>query len=287
MNKESFINFVWDSFIKSFENRDSLLEATIFTSFKDKNRIINNIYSDLKFWENVYNNRFNYIKSNTYIKFKNSTYPVNKLSFHAKFGWTISNENYKAYLGKTSIFDSVVIEIGNRSYFSGHGTIRGKGLLQIGSFCSIAYGSYLNVSNENHSVKYPASIGLKYESRMQDDNYLQDFSFKYHKEDLNPLIIVGNDVWIGKDVSIQSGVKIGNGCVIGAKSMINRNCEPYGIYAGTPARLIRYRFSKEIIDQLMEIEWWNWSEKKMLRNEIFFNTDLTKASINLRDIVLQ
>jgi hypothetical protein len=41
--------------------------------------------------------------------------------------------------------------------------------------------------------------------------------------------------------------------------------------------LIRKRFSEEIIDTLMTIEWWNWSEERMARNKAFFELDLNYA----------
>jgi virginiamycin A acetyltransferase len=38
------------------------------------------------------------------------------------------------------------------------------------------------------------------------------------------------------------------------------------IVAGNPAKIIRYRFEKNVIDQLMEIQWWNWTKEKVEQN---------------------
>lgn len=75
-------------------------------------------------------------------------------------------------------------------------------------------------------------------------------------------IVIGNDVWIGEDVMIFHGAYIGDGAVIGAKSLITKNTEikPYEIWAGTPARFIKKRFSDEIIEKLLELKWWNKSD---------------------------
>ncbi|MFC6439591.1 DapH/DapD/GlmU-related protein [Bowmanella sp. JS7-9] len=54
-------------------------------------------------------------------------------------------------------------------------------------------------------------------------------------------ILIGDDVWVGHSAIIMDGVKIGNGVVIGAGSVVTKNLDDYGIYAGNPAKLIRYR----------------------------------------------
>ena len=51
---------------------------------------------------------------------------------------------------------------------------------------------------------------------------------------------------IGQDVLIKGGVTIGNGAVIGVRSVVTKNVPPYAVVAGVPARVIKYRFEKEI-----------------------------------------
>lgn len=50
--------------------------------------------------------------------------------------------------------------------------------------------------------------------------------------------ILGNDVSVGSGVTILP-VKISEGCVIGAGSVVTKNLDKKGVYAGNPARLIR------------------------------------------------
>jgi acetyltransferase-like isoleucine patch superfamily enzyme len=50
-----------------------------------------------------------------------------------------------------------------------------------------------------------------------------------------------DDVWIGANATITGGVRIAQGCVIGAGSVVTRSTEPFGIYAGAPAKLIARR----------------------------------------------
>lgn len=54
-------------------------------------------------------------------------------------------------------------------------------------------------------------------------------------------IYIGNDVWIGHRVILLPGVHIADGCVIGAGSVVTKNTEPYGVYAGNPAKRIKDR----------------------------------------------
>ncbi|GET21572.1 acetyltransferase [Prolixibacter denitrificans] len=54
-------------------------------------------------------------------------------------------------------------------------------------------------------------------------------------------IKIGSDVWIGTNAIILAGVTIGEGCVISAGAVVTKDCEPYGIYGGVPARLIKKR----------------------------------------------
>ena len=59
---------------------------------------------------------------------------------------------------------------------------------------------------------------------------------------------------------IMPGVLIGDGAVIGAGSVVTSDVAPYAIVAGNPARLIRHRFSEDIVRALLEIRWWDWTE---------------------------
>jgi carbonic anhydrase/acetyltransferase-like protein (isoleucine patch superfamily) len=72
-----------------------------------------------------------------------------------------------------------------------------------------------------------------------------------------PRTTIGNDVWIGARAMVLDGVTIGDGCVIAAGSVVTKNIEPYSIVGGIPAKLIRKRFSDEVIELLLTWKWWN------------------------------
>jgi phosphonate metabolism protein (transferase hexapeptide repeat family) len=74
---------------------------------------------------------------------------------------------------------------------------------------------------------------------------------------------IGHDVWIGHAATIMPGVTIGSGAVVGTGAVVTKDVSPYEIVAGVPSRVIRKRFSDDVIDKLLSIAWWNW-ERKML-----------------------
>ncbi len=72
-------------------------------------------------------------------------------------------------------------------------------------------------------------------------------------------VTIGNDVWIGKNVIIKPGVVVGDGAVVAAGSLVTKDIPPFAIYGGVPAKLIRYRFNREIRDRIQVVKWWDYS----------------------------
>lgn len=128
--------------------------------------------------------------------------------------------------------------------------------LKVGKFCSFA-GDIKILLGGNHctdivttypfNVLMPGNEHCKIPSTIKGD------------------VIIGNDVWIGTGATILSGITIGDGAVIGAESVVTKDVPSYSIYAGNPAKLIRYRFSKNIIDELTKLAWWNWDTSVILK----------------------
>ena len=86
---------------------------------------------------------------------------------------------------------------------------------------------------------------------------------------------------------ILSGVRIGDGAIIGAGSVVTRDVTPFSIAVGNPARVKKKRFSDKVIEQLLEIQWWDWSEEKIKRNRVFFETDLSKnENLDIRKLIV-
>jgi virginiamycin A acetyltransferase len=79
--------------------------------------------------------------------------------------------------------------------------------------------------------------------------------------------VIGHDVWLGQGVRVLPGARIGSGCIIGSGAVVAGEIPPYAIVAGNPARVIRMRFSEDIIARLLELCWWDWPIERILQNE--------------------
>jgi acetyltransferase-like isoleucine patch superfamily enzyme len=95
---------------------------------------------------------------------------------------------------------------------------------------------------------------------------LVDLCNKYKHINTNGDIKIGNDVWIGDNVTILSGVEIGDGAVIGINSLVTKNVPSYAIVGGVPAKIIKYRFDKQRIQNLEEKKWFDLEFSQILNN---------------------
>lgn len=128
----------------------------------------------------------------------------------------------------------------------------------IGSFSSIGPGVEIH-GNSSHSLDKPTTFPLSraFPERVEPP---------YNRGGST----IGNDVWIGSRAIILN-VSIGDGAIIGAGSVVTKDVPPYAVVAGNPGRLIRHRFSAEIIEALLQIAWWDWPDERIQENLATFN----------------
>jgi virginiamycin A acetyltransferase len=105
------------------------------------------------------------------------------------------------------------------------------------------------------------------------------FDFFGEPSDTVSPIKIGNDVWVGEGVTLLPGMNLSDGCVIGAGSVVTKNTEPYGVYAGNPARLIRYRFDEHKIQLLLRIRWWDYPYNVLKEMSDNFKIDIHDMGI--------
>jgi virginiamycin A acetyltransferase len=132
--------------------------------------------------------------------------------------------------------------------------------LIIGKFCMVASDVTFIMNGANHLTdaisSYPFSIfGGDWADAMTD----KTFPFKGNT-------VIGNDVWIGYAATIMPGVKVGDGAIIASRSVVTKNVPPYSIVGGNPAKVIRQRFSQDIIDRLLKLKWWDWPIEKITQH---------------------
>ncbi len=276
---DSKFEFTWDTYIKSFECKESMIE------FSDQHLTDEVRISILKqdpklisFCDKLYDSRYAQIIRN--FKMLNSTPTV---VFHNRYGWVLSVNDLEFHLGKSNFYNNIKMNLGHTSYLSGFNTLVGPGVLSIGNFTSISQNFTVNCKNLNHPTSQPLSMGPAINYRFKND-----ITYEFHK-DQNFDVTIMNDVWIGRDVKIHPGSIINNGCIIAEDSIVKGTCEPFGIYAGKIAKLKRLRFSEKIVEALLKSEWWDIEVSKLNHQNVFFNTDFNqideKAALDLIDSI--
>jgi len=162
--------------------------------------------------------------------------------------------------------------VGKHTYGIHRGNTNPYGLIKsIGAFCSINHRALIGTEG-NHPMSFISTHPFIYNLE-RNPSIKEEYRQIGIKERLlvNKEVIIENDVWIGANAIILPGVTIGNGAIIGAGAIVTKDVPPYAIVGGIPAKVIKYRFSKEMIDFLQELEWWKWDDKIIQENlELFY-----------------
>jgi len=159
----------------------------------------------------------------------------------------------------TEIGRNTLIEdstIGDYTYDDGDVTIACS---QVGRYCSIA--NRVRINPGNHPRDRVTQHHLTYR-RVQFGLDTTDDETFFAWRRAHPCLI-GHDVWIGHAAVILPGVTIGTGAVVGAGAVVTHDVEPYLVVAGVPARPIRYRFRKDVIERILETRWWEWTRPQL------------------------
>ncbi|HAG70533.1 MAG TPA: acetyltransferase [Lachnospiraceae bacterium] len=173
-------------------------------------------------------------------------------------GTVIAGRNY---IGKKTVLSNVYV---------GYGSMVSDG----GDLSNTRIGKYSSIGPEaitvlgRHPVDERVALHPAFYSEKKDMGYTYltegrrgDFEEQIYIDSKKGIQIdIGNDVWIGRGVMLIEGVTIGDGAVIGTGSVVTKDIEPYGVYAGVPAKKLRDRFDEDTKKKLLELKWWDWDE---------------------------
>jgi len=141
--------------------------------------------------------------------------------------------------------------IGSHSYVNSKTNIN---FTEIGKFCSIGpnvkFGMGLHPTNliSTHPSFYSNNKSFK---TFADKTYFKEYD----------KTILGNDVWVGSDVIVMGGISIADGAIIAAGAVVTKDVGAYEVVGGIPAKHIKYRINKELIEKIRNTKWWDKDEK--------------------------
>jgi acetyltransferase-like isoleucine patch superfamily enzyme len=142
-------------------------------------------------------------------------------------------------IGDSVIFDDFVLLMGGRStilgsfiHISSFTSVIGGGELVMEDFTTLSSGirlftgtdDFLGGSLVNSAVPHPYRLPIR------------------------TFVHIKKHAVVGANSVVLPGVTIGEGVAIGANSLVNKDCEPWTIYYGSPARPMRSRPKEKILE---------------------------------------
>lgn len=190
----------------------------------------------------------------------------------------------KVYFDKNCKISSDDIFEGNNSIggtvvnsYIGYGTYTGRGCEikcgKIGRYCSIAPDVKF-IRGQHPTSEFVSTSPAFYLKTHVIKSYVDKNLFEPYKtleRDSKYSVKIGNDVWIGQGAGIVDRVQVGDGAIIAAGAIVTKDIPAYAVVGGVPAKVIKYRFEADIIQKLLEIQWWNHSEEWIKVYAGYFN----------------
>ncbi|WP_234963240.1 acyltransferase [Acinetobacter johnsonii] len=158
--------------------------------------------------------------------------------FSIKLLRNIRNFTYAKLYGISNIYVAEYVKI-VQAHRNKDAKFVSKGKLNIGEYVYIDYSGGIEIGS---------NIAISEGAKIFTHNH--NVHGIYKNWNLNPIsfskLIIEDNAWIGANAIILESVKtIGEGSIIAAGSVLTKNTEPYGIYAGNPAKKIGVRVVEE------------------------------------------
>lgn len=146
---------------------------------------------------------------------------------------------------------------------------------KIGRYCSVGEKVIIGLDPVNHPLDWLSTHPFQYSNKKPLTSSTLDYKSEWQN------VEIGVDVWIGQEAIIMKGVKIGNGAVIGARSIVTQDVPEYAIAIGINSKLIKYRFSGDVVEKLNKYPWWHLSAFYL--DNIFFD-DVRATLVQMSEV---
>lgn len=123
------------------------------------------------------------------------------------------------------------IEIGNHIHVAIFTSLIGRGRITLSDFCNLSARVSIYSSSDDYSG-----------ATMTNPMVPSQFTGVTHAP-----VFIGKHVIVGCGSVVLPGVTLEEGVAIGALSMVQSDCGAFGVYVGTPARLLRER-RRDLLD---------------------------------------
>lgn len=117
------------------------------------------------------------------------------------------------------------ISIGNYIHIAVYSLLIGAGKILLSDYCNISSRVSIYSSNDDYSG-----------STMTNPTLPSKYTGTTHAD-----VVLGKHVIVGCGSVILPGITLEEGVAVGALSLVTKDCEAFGIYAGSPARRIKER----------------------------------------------
>ena len=145
----------------------------------------------------------------------------------------------KITMGNSVIVDDFVLlfggkgcSIGSFIHIAAFSSIGGGGELVMQDFSGLSMGVRVYTGNEDYS-------GQSFTNPTLPSPYRQP---------IRSFVRIEKFAVVGANSVILPGVTIGEGAVVGANSLILKDCKPWTVYLGNPARPVRERPSEKLLE---------------------------------------
>lgn len=121
-----------------------------------------------------------------------------------------------------------------------------KNWIHIAPFTSIIGGVHGHLSMGEFTV---LAAGARIICASDDWNTSMICSFlpEKYRNIISKPIEIGDFCGVGTNAVVMPGIKMAMGSIVGVNSLLMQDTVPWGIYMGTPARLVKMRDNKEIL----------------------------------------